>query len=370
MTVDDRDRSRETVVVGILADPDLPARLARDLGHALPGVLANRVDDRVTWRTEVVDDPFEAMYPDYDRLVDKAHERVRTTEWDLALCVTDLPLRGPRGFVMATVDIDSRVALVSLPALGGLRLRRRLTDLAAALTARMEPGYRPETGLLQDFTRQLGSRAVRVERARTDDEVHVLRSPQLGTAHLLAGMVRANRPWQLLVGLSTALAGAIAGTAFGVLYSSIWQLATALGPARLAGSTVAALSVLTVWIIAGHGLWERDENVGATSDPDRRLRNAGTVATVLVGSAAFFATLYLLTLAAVLLVIPPDFLGKTLGHAAGVRDYLTIALTATILGTVAGAVGSGLEDDTTVRKAAYNHRRRERYRWVEQRGES
>ena len=37
---------------------------------------------------------------------------------------------------------------------------------------------------------------------------------------------------------------------------------------------------------------------------------------------------------------------------------------ASVLGTVAGAVGSGSEDDAAVRRATYGHREQERWREV------
>src|SRR5690606_21626690 len=80
-----------TVVIGVVADPDLPARLARDLASSLPAALA-REDDRIDWEVEVLDDPFEAMYPDIEYIIDKAARHVRNTSWDLALCLTDLPM--------------------------------------------------------------------------------------------------------------------------------------------------------------------------------------------------------------------------------------------------------------------------------------
>lgn len=351
------------VVVGILADPDLPARLADDLGQTLPAALERRIA-RGEWQTEVLCDPFEAMHPDYDHVLDKAGRHVRNTQWDLALCLTDLPVRDGGDVVVAMVDTRHRVALISLPALGGLRLRHRLRELALAAVAALRP--RPSRPREEDVERALragmSSRGPRLVPG-DEDVVRLVRSRTTGVPRLLAGMVRANRPWQLFIGLSTALAGALAGTAFGILYSSIWQLATALGPLRLAGVTVAALVVLAVWIITGHGLWERAEPTAR--DPGLPLRNAGTVATVAVGTGVFFAALLLLTLAGVALVIPPDYLGAVLGRSVGIGDYVTIALMASVLGTVAGAVGSGLEDDTTVRKAAYGYREQERRRRAE-----
>ncbi|MBF6236576.1 hypothetical protein IU474_05715 [Nocardia otitidiscaviarum] len=287
---------------------------------------------------EVLADPFEALYPDHEYLIDKAHERVRDAPWDIALCITDLPLHDGGGVVVANIDTPGRVAVVSLPALGGVRLRRRLTELAVALVGAL---LRPEdTSVDRELARRLPS-PLRVHRGPADTDTSVVRSRRSGVPTLLAGMVRANQPWQLIVGLSTALAGALTGTAFGVLYSSIWTLAVSLSGLRLAGITVAALASLTLWIIVGHGLWDTHESFGRTKDSDRRLRNAGTVATVAVAQ-----------------------------RSVRIHDYLAIALVATVLGTIAGAVGSGLEDDLTVRKATYSHRERERRRRAERRPDS
>lgn len=366
------DRRPAEFVVGLLADPDLPARLAQYLREVLPADLCRSVDDGVEWRVEVRDDPFEAMYPDYEYVVDKARAHVHDTEWDLALCLTDLPLRGSGSgeagssdVLVAYVDAPQRVALISLPALGGLWLRRRLRELTLPIVAALRSGpTEPPATTIARLRAGTPSRATRVE-ACDGTSVQIVRARASGVPRLLAGMVRANRPWQLIVGLSTALAGALAGTAFGVLYSTIWQLATAMGPYRLAGVTLAALTALIAWIITRHRLWERPQS-GGPPDPHLALRNAGTLATVAVGAVVFFAALFLLTQVAVALVVPPDYLSATLGRPVDWRDYPTIALMASVLGTVAGAVGSGLEDDRTVRKATYGYREQERRQRVEQ----
>ncbi|MFI6043791.1 hypothetical protein ACIA8C_19335 [Nocardia sp. NPDC051321] len=353
------------VLIGLLADPDLPSRLAQHLGDDLPAALARTLGPETTWETEVLADPFEAMYPDHDQLIDKARERVHRTPWDLALCVTDLPMQDERGVLVANVDVARRVVVISLPALGGLRLRRRVADLALAITIALWSGPASGPSIAAQLARRLPA-GMRVHQQPPGTDVHIFRGGRWGVPTLLAGMVRANRPWQLIIGLSTALAGAMAGTAFGVLYSTVWQLATSLSGVRLAGISLAALTTLTIWIIAGHGLWEPRPLKRGAPDSDRKLRNAGTVTTIAVGTTAFFGTLYVLALAAVALVVPPDYLAAILHRPAQVPDYLAMALLATVLGTVAGAVGSGLENDLTVRKAAYNHRERERRRRAEQ----
>ncbi|PSL51950.1 hypothetical protein B0I31_11626 [Saccharothrix carnea] len=63
------------------------------LGEVLPERLRARVSDHVTWTVDTVQEPFEAMYPDSDALVEKAREHVRDTEWDLV--VVDVPQSSP-----------------------------------------------------------------------------------------------------------------------------------------------------------------------------------------------------------------------------------------------------------------------------------
>ncbi|WP_157105899.1 hypothetical protein [Nocardia sienata] len=346
------------VVVGVVADPDLPVRLARELVQNLPAELTRRGDPS-RWQFEVLDDPFEAMYPDLEYLIDKAGRHVRDTAWDLALCLTDVPIRSDGDILLTSLDLRHRVALISLPALGGLGIRQRLQKLAAVIVAALPAPDRTAAGeVVAEAAAHLRGARVRID--PEDSGVRVVRDRVTGYPALLAGMVRANRPWRLFVGLSTALGSALAGTAFGVLYSSIWQLADAMGNLRLAGVALASVIALTVWIVVGHGLWEHRGAGETAHGRDTALRNAGTAVTVGIGAGVFFAVLFLLTLAAVCLVIPPSYLASVLGGPVGFADYLTIAVMASALGTVAGAVGSGWEDDLTVRKATYGYREQER----------
>ena len=50
----------------------------------------------------------------------------------------------------------------------------------------------------------------------------------------------------------------------------------------------------------------------------------------------------------------------TLANPVGPGEYLTLAWMATSLATLAGALGSGLEDEETVREATYGYRQQRR----------
>ncbi len=343
------------MVVGLLADPDLPVEIARRIAEDLPDVLAERITDQVSWEVETVCDPFEAGAPDYDRLLDKARQRVSGVGWDIAICITDVPIRTANGAVVADVSIRDHVALLSLPAMGGFRLTRHTRDVIVALVDELAGGLiavdraDAPTDERPSATAGLARRAAPVDK---DVDTELVRS--WGALRLLAGLVRANRPWHLTVGLSTALAGAATGSLFGILYSTIWTLGAQLDWWRFVAVTGGAVTVFVVWLIAGHGLWER------RSAPVYRLINASTVVTVVTGVLLFFGALLLINLTAAVVVIPPDFFATQLGRPIGPFDYLRVALMATAMGLVAGAVGSGLEDDSTVRQAAYSQREQRR----------
>ncbi|MPZ74534.1 MAG: hypothetical protein GEU74_15160 [Nitriliruptorales bacterium] len=373
MTDEDRGgrRADGNLIVGLLCDPDLPDHIAHQLADELPELLSCRVSDNVTWQVQAVCDPFEAAESG-DRVMDRARERVRTTDWDLVVCVTDLPLWSGTRPVIANVADAWRVALVSLPALGGFALRRRARDTVVPIIARLADGVLREDRIGAPATPQSTHRAgpARWVCPRDEDiDVEIVVASGYGHLRLLAGMVRANRPWKLAAGLSAALAGGMAGSAFGILYSNIWQLAAALHPLRLALVAVAACAVMVAYLVVGHRLWEHRSAEVPRFSRHVGLFNVATLATLGLGVLLFFAALLAIDLAAVALIIPPSYLHSVLGQPVGWTDYLTLAVMASAMGMVAGAVGSGLEADASVRAAAYGHReikRREQLRRIDE----
>jgi hypothetical protein len=99
---------------------------------------------------------------------------------------------------------------------------------------------------------------------------------------------------------------------------------------------------------------------GATigSDPTQAapaLFNVVTIATVLVGVAALYLALVLLSVLGALLLVPSGLLAAQLGHPAGITDQIELAWLASSVATVGGALGAGLETDEAVREAAYGY---------------
>ena len=175
-----------------------------------------------------------------------------------------------------------------------------------------------------------------------------------GNLRLLIGMIRANQPWKLAIGLSRALTAALAAGVFALVTPDIWQLGDALGWIRLSAIGVGSVAAITVALIVGAGLWEH------ASHPVGRkqvaLFNLATTATVVLGVLFLYVALLLLALLTSPVLVPSQLFEEGLGHAVGVGDYMKLAWLTSSLATLGGALGAGLESDESVRAAAYTYR--------------
>jgi hypothetical protein len=352
---------RDELVLGLLAAPGRPAEVAQALAEDLPGLLADRVTDAVSWRVPVRTDPAVADISHGVEAIELAREHLLRDGWDMAVCITDTPLRIGTRPVVADASATHGVALISLPALGAVQTRRRARDAVIRLV----------DGLVGESL-ELGERGPR-RRARVSHRIASLAAPiraveppdddvdlrfvaavVRGNLRLLAGMVRANRPWRLIVRLSRALAAAAAAVVFALVTSDLWVLADALDWLRLLVFTVLSIGATVVWLIVSHRLWEARQGRG--SRQQTVLFNATTTLTLLLGAASLYVEVFALTIGTAALVIDPGVLGKALGHHADVGDYVALAWLASSLATITGGLGAGLESDEAVREAAYGYR--------------
>jgi hypothetical protein len=278
--------------------------------------------------------------------------------WHLAVCVTDLPLRNGRRPVIADASAMHGVAILSLPALGAARLRRRalatVLQLLDGLVAErlVAAGERGDRRRRSRVDRRLADLAA-VPDAPQGENLHFVTGVLSGNLRLLLGMVAANRPWRLAVGLSRALVTAVGAAAFSLVTSDIWRLADNLGAVRLAGLTVISVGATVVTLIVAHELWEHG-NDGLRRE-QAVLFNAATTITVVLGVLVLYAALFVIALAGAWLVLANGPLTKALGHPANPSDYFQLAWFVSSLSMVAGALGGGLESDETVRQAAYGY---------------
>jgi hypothetical protein len=158
--------------------------------------------------------------------------------------------------------------------------------------------------------------------------------------------------------MRSALAAVLGTSAYLVITSTIWLLATRLGTGKLVLATVISVALMVAWIIGAHHLWEhaRDES----EREETFLFNASTVITLSIGVLVMSAAVFVLTLLGSLFLLEPSVFGSYLGRPPTLGDHFLLAWLATGLATVAGALGSGLDSEEAVRRAAYGYRERQR----------
>lgn len=336
------------VVLGLVAAPGA----ASDFAGWLTGELSRQLSAEhadVCWDVRCVEDSLVQPPADDAEIVAAARARLLREDWDLVVYLTDLPLQADRRPVVAHASPVHGVALLSLPALGAVGLRRRALQTTLGLVrVLLGTGAASDPAGLGRRVRELAS-----EPAESVEGIRFTARVLSGNLRLLLGMVRANRPWRLAARLSRALTAAIAAGVFALVTSDIWRLADAFGWWRLTAVALGSVGAIAVTLILGAQLWEQAR--------DRRVRkqvalfNLATAATVVIGVLALYAALFVLALAGALLLVPSSLLEDGLAHAVHLSDYVELAWLTSSLATVGGALGAGLETDEAVRDAAYTY---------------
>lgn len=343
--------------LGLIADPDLPDQVARYLADELPDLLG----EEHSWAVEVDVDPVTAGRHNTRDILASAKQRMQQHHWDHAICLTDLPVRAAGKPVVAEVDLDRSVGMISLPALGGTQPYRRARQLVLQLVDELTR-RRGENrhGLDSRLTALLAPLHREEHASEHEADVRYTATRRRGRLRLISGMVRSNQPAQLIFGLRSALAAALATSAFGLSSSTIWQIGDQLGALRQVIAGFVAVALLVFWLIAAHGLWEKRRSGGEQDREQVMLYNTSTAVTLTIGIGVMYVGLFVVNLLVALFIVTPGLLSSTLGHPAGFTHYLTLAWGFTTMGVIAGALGSSLESDQVVRQAAYGYREEQR----------
>ncbi|MFF7891914.1 hypothetical protein ACFZDI_08265 [Streptomyces sp. NPDC007907] len=368
--------SQGVTVVALLADPDAPTAIAQRLARTLPDRLTDMSGQGRRFEVEVVSEPFTSGTEDPPTLMRRIKDRGSAENWDIVVALTDLPLHSHGRKLAVDLNHEHGLALLSLPSLGGLRLQTRArraveeavlgmasphTDGAEG-TSRSQPLPGPSVHRLAPS--HPGPRQGRPDEKETDDLRYVVSGPR-GYLRVLAGMVRANRPWRLVPGLSKALAAALATGAVATVNSTVWSLATSLSTPRLVIATVGSVAIMIGWLIIDAELWHRSPESSPEAKQRARLYNASTVVTVGIGVLVCYVGLMVINLVWALFILNGQAFSSMTRTPLHAGEYLTLAWFVASVATVGGALGSGLESDEAIRAAAYSKREQERRRQLQ-----
>ncbi len=292
-------------------------------------------------------------------LTESVRRRLLEQGWDMGIGLTALPLRVGRRPVATSASATYGVGLVSIPALGAVRVDERLREATVEVVEGLlgeGAADGPDDGRDARLRTRSAELAAAVPVGATERH-GTLRFTQLAVSNnlrLLVGMIRANRPARVMARLSRSATAALGTGAYALSSSSIWSLAHESSWPRLVA--VGALSMLMILasIVVAHGLWERTANAAARQRVV--LFNVVTITTLAIGIAALYLALFLILALASAVIIPPAALEDQVSAAPSVGEYARLAWFAASVATVGGALGSLVESDQAVRDAAYRPR--------------
>lgn len=322
----------EPIRVGLVADPASPTAVARRMTDLTPPLAA----DADGWIVELVSEPFTLGSEDVDVALERLRAHADQNRWDIVIGVTELPLRDDDGrYLLAAIDPRRLCAVLSLPALGGFRVRARARHAVQ--------------GLVNGMAKPASSEEKRLPLPRLS-----------ARGRVLLGMVLANRPWLLAAGLKSALVAALATGAVATIEPTVWSLAISLSGWRLAAATLASIAIIIAWIVIDGRLWDRPDDDSPQARERSRLYNTSTLLTLTIGIIICYLALYLVNLAWALFVLDTTVMSEALGRTVSVGDLFVLTWFVASAATLGGALGTGLESDDAIRAATYSKREEER----------
>ncbi len=288
------------------------------------------------WDITIVSQPFTTGSEDVETAMGRLHDQARQRNWDLVVGLTELPLHDHEGrHLLVQTDRARRTAVLSLPALGGIRMHARARRAVGSLVSSMAD-------------------------PNATDEHRVALPRVRGRWRLLLGMVLANRPWLLVPGLKSALVAALATGAVATINNTVWVLAASLSWWRLVVATIGSIAIVVAWLVIDGKLWDRPDDDSPQARERSRLYNASTLLTLVTGVVICYAGLYVVNLAWAYFILDPGEMSGSVHSALGYGNLFVLAWFVASAATVGGGLGSGLETDEAIRAAAYSKREQDR----------
>ncbi len=338
------------LVIGLLVSPPLTPVLGPDVTTSLRDTLMRQYPG-VRWQLTVAEDRLVDPPTDTLDLLEAARNRVLEEGWDLAVVLTEIPLKEGRRPVLTQLSPLHGVGLVAVPALGARHVRQKAQDTTVQVVGQLLGYDSEDLDAQQNLARTARQLSTDLEERPDDNVVQFTARVLSGNVRLLLGMIRANRPWAFVARLSRALVVAAATGVLTLVASDLWLLALAYGPLRLGLLAVMAIGAVSATLILGGGLWERPRQRAQREQVT--LFNLATAATVAIGVLVFYLALFILSLLGAFLLVDEEVLAGVVGHPVDALDYAKLSWLTASLATVGGALGAGLEDEDVVRAAAY-----------------
>jgi len=370
----------ESVTIGIIAAPNLPANIAEDLKNEVADFLSDSIDHHVGWEIESLIDPLIGVAENTNQIMDKAVNIKREHDWNYVVCLTDLPLFSGNHLIVADASIENSVGRISIPLFGFMPMRSRIKkafiqimgelyyrnsseDEFAINIEYMKPFLKKQNRFpgSKSFFPSLTKREVVKEGDEQVDIRYIIRSYIIGRLRVLSGMTFANRPWSALFSFNKLITLSFATGTYISIFPTPWELSIAYNTERFIAVMLLAILGTIIWVIFSHDLWEKPTEKNKKRWRD--LYNWTTITTLGAIIMINYVMLFIIFLAALAVFVPPSLFEAWTGleDDPTPKYYFSLVWLITSLGTLAGAIGTGIEDEEKIRDITYSYRQKHRY---------
>lgn len=362
----------EKRTVGLVVAPRVTERLAESLMEELPDMLSEQYNNEKEWTFDLVTDPLTGFAESVDEIFKKVADYHDKRQWDYVISITDLPMFADHQVMALDINMYNGAAIFSYPAFGWRPVKNRFKQAILSIIQELHEAEHEsrnyddnnniETSVKKQFPlSKIDKTQVYLDETESYHLRYLSSSRSRGMFRLVSGMTFANNPLNMMASLSNIVAIAFTTGAFGLVFTTMWQMANNFSMWRLFGISIIAIIGMLIWIMMSHDLWE-----SVKSSKNKRitwLYNATTIMTLIIAIIIYYIILYTLFLIAELVLLPADFLGQqvSLKGPAGPDLYLSIPWFAASVSTVAGAIGAGLLNDQLIKESTYGYRQRIRY---------
>ncbi|KMU54754.1 hypothetical protein SHOMR3_0861 [Staphylococcus hominis] len=362
----------EEKLIGLVVAPGVTEKLAQSLIDDIPNILSEQDNHQRDWKVDLVVDPLTGFAESVEEIFKKIQDYHNKRKWDYVVGITDLPMFYHQNVLALDINKKNGAAIFSYPAFGWRPVKNRFKHAIVTIinelhySEREHVGYDDNNRVKKEINKQfpfsrIEKTEVHLKETGNNHLRYLSNSRSLGMIRLVSGMTFANNPLNMMASLSNIVAIAFTTGAFGLIFSTMWNMGLDFSVWRLFGISIMAILGMLVWIMVSHGLWESTKK--AKHKRIVMLYNLTTIMTLFIAIVIYYMILYSLFLIAELVLLPPGFLGQQVGleGPASVQLYLSIPWFATSISTVAGAIGAGLLNDQLIKESTYGYRQKVRY---------
>ena len=311
------------------------------------------------WNFEIKVDLMIGSAEDVHESVEKAAQIKEAHQWDYVVCLTDLPSISDNKVVVSDFNSDKHVAMLSLPSLGFIDLKRKLVKTMTSLIEQLYYNQPKNKNAPHPFVRV---KAVEPDEDSTSKQRYINILFIISWIQLIGGLTRANQPWKNIFNFKKIISVAFATGTYVSIFSMPWELSVIYSPLRLIILMVIAILGMAGWLFYAHQLIEK--KTAKSQRVYRYIYNSTTLVTLSLITLINYVILYLLLIISITLFVPVELFNSWTSAQAQFTfsNYMRLIWFVSSLGLLAGAMGSTVENEEKIRRITYSYRQYHRYK--------